>query len=55
MREMSNFMKELDKTPKAKKFIRHSSKPYWTDLLTECWKECHAVENVYDKANKLEH
>ncbi len=55
MNEMSKFMKELDKTPKTKKFVSHSSKPYWTEVMTEKWKECHEAEKAFEKANKLEH
>ena len=38
MEEIAKFMKELDRTPKARKFVKHSCKPYWSDLLTEKWK-----------------
>ena len=55
MSEMSKFMKELDQTPRAKKFLGHSRKPYRTEMLTEKWKECHEAERVYEKANKDEY
>ena len=54
MMEMSKFMRELDQTPRAKKYLEHSCKPYWAELLIEKWKECHEAERVYKKADKHE-
>ena len=50
--EMSTFLKKVDKTPKAKKILRHTPKPYWSEDLTLEWKICHEAERAYHMANR---
>ncbi len=45
--EMQQFLKIIENTPKSKKSVRHTKKPYWSELLGELWKVLHEKEKAY--------
>ena len=50
--ELGKCLKELDRTPKAKRLARHSCKPYWDEHLTALWKTCHEAEHTFLRTPK---
>ena len=49
---MSQFFKEVNKTPHSKKTLNHTPKPYWAEELSDLWKMDHTVEKEFVKMRK---
>ena len=52
---MSEFFTEVNSTPYARKALKHTPKPYWTEELSELWKELYIAKKCFIKTSKEDH
>ena len=50
--EMKSFFREIQRTPKSKKALRHAPKSYWDEQMSILWYLYHTTEKAFVAATK---